>query len=299
MRRKLIIVGGIALVSATLITLFFYNLLSDQMAQQTPQSDTRTVVVAAHDLPRGALLKAGMLEVRRVAVNKAPAEGYADLETLEGRRLIQPLSGGEALLPKHLPKGGDQGLGVAIPPGMRAVTVHVGEYDGVNGVISTGDRVDVLVASAPRSPGRPDISLRTLLQNVEVLATDRLSESALRTKVSPNVMLLVDASAVAELSLADQAGFIRLVLRNPADSDTIADARSATASKVLDLPASSQRRSRPRSAPARRPLPEPVPKPAESTLTRMDAPARLCRQPSPSSRCTYAWPDWATLRWLR
>lgn len=274
MRRKLIIVGGIALLSATLITLFFYNLLSDQMAQQASPIDMRTVVVAAHDLPRGALLKAGMLETRKVALAEAPAEGYADLGTLEGRRLIQPVSSGEALLPKHLPKGGDQGLGVAIPAGMRAVTVHVGEYDGVHGVVTTGDRVDVLVASATRSPGRPDISLRTLLQNVEVLATDRLNENAQRTQVSPNVILLVEAGAVAELSLADQAGAIRLVLRNPADSDTIADAGSATADKVLDLPRRSLRRSRPRSVPASRPQAAPAPNSAESTLARMEAPAR-------------------------
>lgn len=274
MRRKLIIVGGIALLSATLITLFFYNLLSNRMASQEPSEQTRTVVVAAHDLARGTLLKAGMLEMRSFELSEAPSEGYADVATLEGRRLIESIEGGKALLPKHLPKGGDQGLGVAIPPGMRAVTVHVGEYDGVHGVITTGDRVDVLVASAPRTPGRADISLRTLLQNVEVLATDRLSESTRRDQGSPNVTLLVEAPAAAELSLADQAGSIRLVLRNPDDSDTVADAGSATASKVLDLPARSLRRSRPRSAPAARPQPEPAPQPAGSTLARMDAPGR-------------------------
>lgn len=275
MRRKFIIVGGIALVSATLITLFFYNLLSDQLGRTAPESDTRSVVVAAHDLPRGALLKAGMLQVRKVPSGEAPDDGYADVSTLEGRRLIQSVAAEAPLLPKHVPKGGDQGLGVAIPPGMRAVTVHLDEYGGIHGVVTTGDRVDVLVASAARAPGRPDISLRTLLQNVEVLATDRLLDDERRNRLKANVTLLVEAPAVAELSLADQAGEIRLVLRNPDDSDTIASAGTANAREVLDLPANSYRRAAPRRMPVTRPKTEPAAQPAEqSTLARMDTPAR-------------------------
>lgn len=275
MRRKLIIVGGIALISATLITLFFYNLLSDQLGQKAPEPDTRSVVIAAHDLPRGALLKAGMLELREVPREEAPPDGYADLSTIEGRRLIKAVRAEEPLLPQHMPKGGDQGLGVAIPAGMRAVTVHVPQYGGVNGVVTTGDHVDVLVASAARSPGRPDISLRTLLQNVEVLATDRLREDGRRNEVTPNVTLLVEAPAVAELSLADQAGEIRLVLRNPNDSDTIALAGSSKAHEVLDLPRTTYRRSSPRRTPVTRPKTEPDAKPAEqTTLARINAPVR-------------------------
>lgn len=274
MRRKILIVGGIALISATLITLFFYNILADQLAENEPDTNTRTLVVAAYDLPRGALLKAGMLEARKLDPSVAPADGYADIGSLEGRRLVQPVNADEPLQPRHLPKGGDQGLGVAIPNGMRAVTVNVEEYGGVHGVVTTGDRVDVLVASAARAPGRADISLKTLLQNVEVLATDRMREDELKNKISPNVTLLVEAPAAAELSLANQAGAILLVLRNPDDSDTVSASGTEQAHKLLDLPAPSNRRYRPRPTPVARPRPEPpAEKPELSTLARLEQPA--------------------------
>ncbi|MBI1352805.1 MAG: Flp pilus assembly protein CpaB [Acidobacteria bacterium] len=269
MRRKLIIVGAIALAAATLTTLFFYNMLSNQMGGDHERaSATHSVVVAARDLPRGARISEDMLRVEKMDATTAPSDGYASPGVLEGKRLISPVRSGSALLPSHFPAGGEQGLGVAIPPGMRAVTVHVQEYAGIHGMVTTGDRVDVLVASTVRTPGRPDISLKTLLQNVEVLASDRQLESRLAQENAPNVTLLVEASAAAELTLADQAGSIRLVLRNPDDGDTISVAKATTARELLDLPRTPARGGY--RAPAR-PAPQPVAAPAapeRSTLAK-------------------------------
>ena len=272
MRRKFIIVGGIALAAATLTTLFFYSLLSKQIgAEPEASAPTRAVVVAARDLPRGARLEAGMLRLDKLDPSAAPSDGYAALGALEGKRLIASVPAGAALLPSHIPAGGEQGLGVAIPPGMRAVTVHLQEYAGIHGMVATGDRVDVLVASNVRSPGRPDISLKTLLQNVEVLATDRLAENRPSREPAPNVTLLVEAAAAAELSLADQAGSIRLVLRNPDDGDTIAAAKPTAAHELLGLPGAVER------GPSRRPVARPAPaapaEPERTTLAKVEPPS--------------------------
>src|SRR5690606_15124524 len=89
--------------------------------------------------------------------------------------------------------------------------------------------------------------------------------------------LLVDAADAAELSLADQAGSIRLVLRNPADTDTLVAEGSAKAHQVLGVPAPAYQPAR--RAPAARPARDTKPAQESQTLARLDAPARASAQP--------------------
>jgi pilus assembly protein CpaB len=118
--------------------------------------------------------------------------------------------------------GSGGGLAPAIPLGMRACAVRVDEVVGVSGFVTPGMRVDVLISGTP--PGVQDskqgTEARTLLQNIQVLSagTDIQKDNEGKPKQVQVVNLLVTPEQAETLSLATNQVTIRLVLRNPLDT---------------------------------------------------------------------------------
>ncbi len=218
MNRKVLIVGGIALAAATAATLFFYTLLKDQIGGGEAVQ-TASVAVAAHGLPRGVMLQPDDIELRTRPIAEIPPGSFRHKEQLEGRYLAREIAAGRPITAADLPAQGKAGVSSIIPPGMRAISIHVEQYIGVNRLVEVGDRVDVLASNWVRSPGRSDMTIATVLQNVEVIATDRNLKE--RTAQIPNVTVLVNADQAGTLTLADQAAELRLALRNPVDEEII------------------------------------------------------------------------------
>lgn len=225
MKQKLLIVGGVALVAAVLTTAFFYKMLSGQIAQ-TDSEETQFVVVAAQDLPRGTKLKEENLALEERPQNSVPEDAFISREELIDRYIINSVASGRPLTKRLLPRPGVNGLAAAIPAGMRAVTVFVDEYAGVYDIVRPGDRVDVLSALGTKNNGRVKADVKTVLQDVEVLATDR-ERAAQDRRVSPNVTILVEEKHVELLSLADQGSIIRIALRNPTEGGRVSESGPA------------------------------------------------------------------------
>ncbi len=222
MKRKLLIVVGVALLAATLSTIVFYKLISGDLAGNShPRAAQRSVVVAQRELPRGTKLTAEDLALAPWPAETVPAGAFSEAAVLEGRFVQEDVRQGEPLMNSRLASPERPLTAAAIPPGMRAVSVHVSEYAGVTELIEAGDRVDILAADGPRQPGNRNLRIHTVLENVAILATGREPTADSRQHASPVVTLLVEAEDVESLSLADQSGAIRLVLRNPLDGDTL------------------------------------------------------------------------------
>jgi pilus assembly protein CpaB len=220
MKRRLLIILGVALAAATASTVIFYKLVSGNLTKKpTAGAEQHSVVVAVRDLPRGSQLRPE--DFTQVPWEGGPPPGgtYSDANNLGGRLLEQPVRQGEPVLESQLASG-KEATAAAVPPGLRAVSVHVEEYAGVTEILQPGDRVDVLVANGPRQPGNPNLHMNTSLQNIEVFASGRPAEGV-RTRASPTVTLLVQVDDVEALTLADHAGAVRLVLRNPLDESTL------------------------------------------------------------------------------
>ena len=225
MKQKLLIVGGVALVAAVLTTAFFYKMLSGQIAQ-TGSEETQFVVVAAQDLPRGTKLKEEDLSLEERPQNSVPEDAFISREELIDRYIINSVASGRPLTKRLLPRPGVNGLAAAIPAGMRAVTVFVDEYAGVYDIVRPGDHVDVLSALGTKNNERVKADVKTVLQDVEVLATDR-ERAAQDRRVSPNVTILVEEKNVELLSLADQGTIIRIALRNPTEGGRVSESGPA------------------------------------------------------------------------
>jgi Flp pilus assembly protein CpaB len=136
-------------------------------------------------------------------------------------------------------RAGTSHSGATLAPskGMRAITLVTKDTDGVLGVLRPGDRVDVIVTCPyskfstggviqPGAEGKVTetrMSSRTLLQDVEILATEHSLNLAVG-KEGPvqRVTLLVtpgQAEQLAVVSDATKKSIIRFVSRNPDDPE--------------------------------------------------------------------------------
>ncbi len=260
MKRKLLIVVGVALAAATVSTVVFYKLISGSLAGNGHPTAEQRVVTAARDLPRGTHLTANDLKVITWSGDK-PAGAFEQPKDLTGRLVDRDLREGEPIFDTGVSAPGENDGAGAIPPGMRAVSIHLSEYAGVAKMLENGDKVDVLAADSERRPGNLNTRVHTVLQGVVVLDNGKLEDANARRGVGPIVTLLVAAKDAEILSLADQAGAIRFALRNPLD-DTTEESKGADWQDVTGKRTSSSRereinppRSISRSRPAQRPQP--------------------------------------------
>ena len=214
MNKELVIVIGVAVLAATGSTYFFYRMISQNFVESgnaVPRN--LSVIVAARDLQRGEALSVEAVKEAPWSGRNLPPGALTDVKAVVGKVMLTGVVEGETLLLEHIHSEEDAFVAARIRPGMRAVSVHLTEFAGVNQLVEEGDRVDVLVATAQPEAGNNQVNIKTILQNVEVLSTGR----AITGRATPVATLLVAAEHSEMLNAADHAGYIRLALRNPLD----------------------------------------------------------------------------------
>lgn len=204
------------------------------------QIASNDVLIAAHDLPAGTILKADDVRWRRW-----PQEGLDPNFLLRdkgadpqkdavGRVVLRGLAAGEPITAQRLLKPGDAGfLAAALTAGMRAVSVRIDAVSGDGGFIVPGDHVDVLlaekfplmdggaggaVASGPRITQKQVNSV--VLRDIRVLAIDQSPQDMdNKPKVGTTATVEVTITQAQKLSLAAQMGTLFLALRSLAKAD--------------------------------------------------------------------------------
>jgi pilus assembly protein CpaB len=113
-------------------------------------------------------------------------------------------------------------LATLIHPRGRAVSIDVQERSAVGLWVRPNDHVDVI--GSFRDPQSQQLRTMTLLQNVVVLATGRITANALSVtdeeKRFSTVTLLTLPEEAEMLTLAQDLGTLTLLLRNPDDLDS-------------------------------------------------------------------------------
>lgn len=247
MRNRVGIILVLAVVAGGLAAYLAITFLKGPARSASDQAPaTVQVVVAAKDLAVGDIIKAEDVKLVSWPASSVP-QGYAtSQEEVVGRGIITPVMTNEPLLASKMAgKGAGGGLAIAIPEGMRAMSVRVNDVIGVAGFVLPGTHVDVLVTLDKAETGS-DAHTEILLQNVEVksagteLQQDPNDES--KAKAVPVVTLLVTPKQAETLTLAATEGQLQLALRNTLDKDTVVTdgVRMATL-----LPSSARARYRP------------------------------------------------------
>jgi pilus assembly protein CpaB len=211
-KRNLFLLLCIAFVAAAASTGVFYRLLGSQLREASSSAPRRPVVVATRNLDRGTVVTAGDLKVSTWSGAEPLKGGYASPDQIIGKTIYEAVEENEPITLTRLASR-DGGAGNGVSAGMRAVSVRASDSSGVLRLLRPGNRVDVQVVACVHGA---EPSLRTALQNLEVLSIDA-PESAGGRQAAPVVTLLATPAEADQLGLADSAGHIRLLLRNPLD----------------------------------------------------------------------------------
>ena len=175
------------------------------------------VVVAKADIPYGAKLDAGRLQLADMPAGAVPKGAYTTIGQIIGEPggppiVLVPISAREAILPAKLSGGGAKAtVAAVIGEGKRAYTIGVSDVAGGGGHILPGDRVDVVLTydlSAKR------LMSTVVLQDVRVLGMDLNADpSSTQAAVAHTATLEVGVQDAEKLALAGQAGSLSLALR--------------------------------------------------------------------------------------
>jgi pilus assembly protein CpaB len=239
MNRRLSTILLIAFVVAAASSYLVYRVVDRQMHPQETAATTR-ILVAAHDLELGAVIKDADLSTAEW-VGTLPKTALTKKESVIGRGVVSQLYQGEPIVDSRLAAvGAGGGLAATIPPGMRACAVRVNDIVGVAGFVVPGMRVDVIISgtelgvAAAQGP-----KVKTILQNIQVLSagTNIQKDNEGKPVQVPVVNLLVTPDQAEMLSLASNETRIQLVLRNPLDNETAKTSGVAMASLFSGGPA--------------------------------------------------------------
>jgi pilus assembly protein CpaB len=174
------------------------------------QVETQERVVVAVDLPAGRPLTIDDLALRDVPVPWLPAHSFGaeSVDQFLGRKLVTDLKQGEILQPTHISPIEAAAPAERVKPGRRAVALTRAEIDAANGVLHTGDLIDLFVTFAYQ--GQRVTS--SLAAGVRVMAMDE--ETSSRALVTLDV---AEKDAI-KLVAARQAGRLTAVLRHRQDA---------------------------------------------------------------------------------
>jgi len=219
MNQRFISVLVFAFVVAAGASLLLYRLMAARVPAKA-NVPTQKVILAAHNLEVGAMIKDSDLKLGDWT-GALPQNAMIKKEDVVGRGVVSTIYDGEPILENRLaPKGAGAGLPSMIPPGMRAVALHVNEVVGVAGFVVAGMRVDILISGNPPQGGSQGTVTKTLLQNIEVLSAGQEFKKDVEGKpIAVGVInVLVTPQQAEVLSLASNQTTIQLVLRNPLDT---------------------------------------------------------------------------------
>lgn len=182
----------------------------------------REVVVAATDLPRGAVLSATNLAARSVPQAYLPADAVPASRAgqLLGARVAIDIKRGTPIVSAALAEGASAAkLSDVLGGDERALTVSVDDLNSQAGGLRPGDRVDLYYSE--RAGG--GALLVPLLQQVEILGVGEsfaVGGEVGRRSFS-TVTLRVRVDEAPKVLLAQHAGDLSVLLRSPADTNPV------------------------------------------------------------------------------
>ena len=183
------------------------------------------LLVVAHDVQAGTLLKSDDLGTKPVLTSKIPAGATTDnpdaRRALVGGMIRRALSAGDVIMATDVMRPGDHGfLAAVLQPGMIAVTVGVDAVTGTAGLIWPGDRVDVIMTQLIDDPSLPlgkRISAETVLHAARVIAIDQelvqgAAPGSPSARTAHTVTLEVTARQAERVQVATRIGDLSLAV---------------------------------------------------------------------------------------
>ena len=198
----------LSLVIAGLAVAMVQSYIDGREAEfRSKYGDLRQVVVAKEDIFAMDTIDDRKLQMITVPGSYLMPGAFTQIEELYNTIAATPIKKGEQITkPRVLYPGEETGLSRQISEGKRALSIQLAEDQAVGKLIKPGDRVDIL-ASIDYSSGQiQKIKIKTVLQDVYVLATGKRV-----TKEIPLVGMKVDKE-IKKLNLNTYTNFNTVTL---------------------------------------------------------------------------------------
>lgn len=225
MKMNVLVLWGVALGSGLVAMLGVNQLLS--RSKVDPNADSASIYVAAEEIPPGIFLEEKHLKKVKWPKANIPEGAIADIKAVEQRVLVAKAFPGDPILKAKLGEKGISGASVTIPKGYRIFTVPVNLTQAHSGMIQPKDRVDVLVTYSIDTATRPLKKCKTVLEYVEVFATDKEREVPQSgstddaKSTTKNITLLVTPEQGQLLAMSQTKGELHLALRHVDDKEKL------------------------------------------------------------------------------
>lgn len=228
--RNFVYMGG-AIVLGVVAALMAVNYVQQQVAARTAQVLTAgvEVIVPNRDFAIGETIGEDDFSLREVPEDFIPADAItpADYTQYVGRMVRAPIREGAPLSASALVPLYDQ-FSRVIKAGMVGYTLPVDENNSVSGMVAPGDRVDVLLtfdgdstaAEGAAKKAKSGSQVVPLLENILVLATGgRVGDTPTTDATAgySNITLELEPGQAEQVTVAQKAGQLRLLLRHKGD----------------------------------------------------------------------------------
>lgn len=174
----------ISMVIAAVSILLIWSFVNQKTQTVLELARAKKVVVANQDINELALIDETMLRIDSVPQAYIQPGTYSDTKEVVGLITTVPIKKGEQLLQnKLLFEETQTKLSTRVSKGKRAITVPVTEIHGVGKLVKPGDRVDILSSIDYGQGDRERREVKTVLQDVLIIATGRNVIASIPTEV--------------------------------------------------------------------------------------------------------------------
>lgn len=222
-----------------LLTALAMNFYLKSVQEAASNIKTKKVAYANAFIPAKTLITADMVSFKDVPVNFAHISSVSEASQVVGQTTRAEIDAGEQVLSSKIVPRESTGssFSYSVPLGLRAISITVNEQSGLLGLVSPGDRVDVLgtadIEEQSKDPNIKNVKhtlTHLVLQNIEVLAVGRSfatpvnvsgqekkEENKSGSGGEATVTLAVPPSQMQVLVALSDKGKLTLALRAPAD----------------------------------------------------------------------------------
>lgn len=206
------------------------KLAAAQAAASKMQKQDFYEVQATMDIEPGEIITQHMVE--RIETDlRAGATTIVKVSDAIGKVAASKILQGQALDRKTLMSA--DGL-IQVKEGQRAVTIKVDNFGTLNGAITPGTMVDILTTIEEKSGSEKYVITKTLLQNIQVVATSDTS-SGVRSSSIGSVTVAVTPKQAEMLVLANEVGKFHLTKRSFSDKKKLSSDGADVASLLTGL----------------------------------------------------------------
>lgn len=219
--------------------------IQTELSERAKGGQTITVVVPTQDLPKGAILREGVVAGREIQADLVYADTITvdQFDSINGKPLLAPVQRGRPLMRAQVFDDRPTEFSSTVTNGMRALTVEIDEINSIAQMLRPGDFVDLHLITADTSApsGQPGQQIFPFLQRVKVIATGRDTDAIahagprdINSQFS-TVTVEVTPHEAAAIALAQTTGRIRTTLRSP-DDKAIASFGNVTTAQLVGGP---------------------------------------------------------------